>query len=75
MKWASANPAFSMILPLAIFIAWLVLTTTATECGIVWNFIVVAVTVLAGLTILWIYVQERPEVSAEAVADLEPKKD
>jgi hypothetical protein len=75
MKWASAMPAFSAILPLAILIVWLALTATATECGVAWWPILVTAAVLFGATMLWRCVQERPRVPPEAIRAIAPRPD
>ena len=72
MRWAKATPAFSIILPFAVLVAWFVITTTYTECGFSATALVIIIGVFILLTVLWRFVKG-PIPPPDAVALLRPK--
>jgi hypothetical protein len=68
IKWAGATPAFCVVLPSALLVAWITVTATAT---IALGVVVIALLVLSAL---WWFIQERwPVVPAQAIEHLHPK--
>jgi hypothetical protein len=70
MKWARATPAFCIVLPLAVSVAWLVVTSTAIELGINFPGLIAAVATLLVFTRLWIKVQPGPKILPDAIGHL-----
>jgi len=58
IKWARATPAFCVLLPAVVLIAWLVATLTYPQCGVSW--IALGITALAWtmLNVAWFYFPE-----------------
>ncbi|HWY21792.1 MAG TPA: hypothetical protein VNX26_11265 [Candidatus Acidoferrum sp.] len=72
MKWARATPAFGIILPSAVLIAWLVVTTTYTENGFSAIALAIVIGTLVLLTVSWRFVRG-PKPPSGAVAHLRPE--
>jgi len=73
MKWASATPAFCILLPAVVLLAWLVVTTTYAEVGAGrgWPALVILVAI-ALLTVSWRFLKG-PNPPAVAIAALRDK--
>jgi hypothetical protein len=72
MRWARATPAFGIILPFAVLVAWLVLTTTYAESGFSTTALVIIIGAFALLTVLWRSVRG-PTPPPSAVEHLRPE--
>jgi hypothetical protein len=58
MRWARATPAFCVLLPSAVLVAWLVVTATYTESGISLTALEITAAFIVVLTVAWKYYPE-----------------
>jgi hypothetical protein len=72
IRWARATPAFCILLPFAVLVAWLAVTTTYADSGARFSALEIIGLAIALLTVAWAFLRG-PTPSAEAIALLRDK--